>query len=298
MKFLICSEGSEQAAHAVKFGASLAVGCRAAVTLLGITEQAEESTRLLESLKKGQKLLLEKKIEAELLLKHGVPLEEIIKTTRQNAYDLVIIGAVRKDMRGMFWMSSKTYKIIKSIRPPVLSVSGRCNAVKKILINSGGKPYIDDAVKLSSALAAGAGASITLLHVMPSVPGIYQQLPRMEEPIEWLLQSQTELGLNLKREHEMIVSAGVPSEVKLRQGGVLSEIIKEVRQGHYDIVVVGSAPQAHLRTYMMGDITREIINRADCAVLVGRSQYSSGTFRLMKSWLDRFFGKSSPRASK
>lgn len=286
MNLLICSEGSEQASRAARLGATIAVGCQAKVTLLGITEHSADAKPLLESLEKGQKLLLEKKVETELILKHGAPIEEIIKTTEQAAFDLVIIGAVRKDMQGLFWMSSKTYKIIKSIRPPVLSVSGRCNQVKKVLISSGGKPYIDDAVKLSSAIASGTGASITLLHVMPSVPPIYNQWPRMEEAVEWVLESQSELGVNLKRERDMIVSAGVPAEVKLRKGGVISEILKEIREGQYDLVVVGSTPQARLRTYMLGDIAREIINRAECAVLVGRSEYAFGPARMLKSFID------------
>src|SRR5690348_1964518 len=144
MKMLICTDASEQADRALKLGAAIAVGCTAEVTLLGIIEAQGEFKAILDSLKRGQSLLEDKKIHAELISKSGKPIEEIVKRTEEAQYDLVVIGAVRKEAQGEFWMSSKSYKIIKEIKPPVLSVAGDCATIKRVLICSGGKRYIDD----------------------------------------------------------------------------------------------------------------------------------------------------------
>jgi nucleotide-binding universal stress UspA family protein len=275
MKMLICSDGSEQADRAVRFGASFAGACQAEVTLLGIIEVPGHSETILESLRRGQALLQDKGVRAELITKVGNPIEEIVRRTAETAFDIVVIGAVRKESRGLFWLSSKAYKIVKEVEPPVLIVAGKSTSLKRGLICSGGKDYIDHAVGLTGRIAHAVGSRITLLHVIAEPPAIYARLPRMQETAEWLLQSNTELGVNLRREKETLESQGVATEVKLRRGSVLEEILSEVREGGYDLVVTGSALSRGLRTYVLGDVSREIVNRAPCPILIVRSRQES-----------------------
>ena len=276
MKILICSDGSEQADRALRLGALIAGGCRAEVTLLGIIERQGHSETILESLRRGQTLLQDKGIQAELTTKAGNPIEEIVRRTSESTFDLVVIGAARKAPRGLFWLSSKAYKIVKEVQPPVLIVLGKSPGLKRCLICSGGKTYIDEAVRLSGQIAHGVGATVTLLHVLPEPPAIYARLSRIQETADWLLGSNTELGRNLRREKETLESMGVTAEVKLRSGGVLGEILNEIREGGYELVVTGSALSHGLRTNVLGDVSREIVNRASCPVLVVRSHESAG----------------------
>src|SRR4051794_8969533 len=192
MKMLICSDGSEQADRAIRLGAAVAVACQAEVTLLGIVEEPGSSKTILDSLKRGLAALADKKIPAELVVKSGRPIEEIVRRTNETAYDLAVIGAVRKETRGAFWMSSKSYKIIKEIKPPVLSVMGNCATVQRVLICSGGKRYVDAAVQLAGQIARGFGATVTVLHVTPEPPAIFARLPRMEETANRVLHSPSE----------------------------------------------------------------------------------------------------------
>ncbi len=275
MKLLICSDGSEQADRAVRLGVSVAGACAAEVTLLGIVEVPGHSDAILESLRRGQAQLQDKGVRAELITKIGNPIQEIVRHTAQYKFDLVVIGAVRKESRGLFWLSSKAYKIVKEVEPPVLVVAGKGAPIKRGLICSGGKSYIDHAVRLTGQIAQGLGAAITLLHVIPELPAIYARLPRMQESAEWLLRSNTELGVNLRREKETLESLRVPTGVKLRRGAVLEEILNEVREGGYDLVVTGSALSRGLRTYVLGDVSREIVNRAPCPILIVRTWESA-----------------------
>jgi nucleotide-binding universal stress UspA family protein len=275
MNVLICSDGSDQADRAMRLGTAIAAACQAEVTLLGIIEVQGQSDPILDSLKRGQALLQDKGVRAELITKVGNPITEIVKRTQESHFDLVVIGAVRKEARGLFWLSSKAYKIVKEVDPPVLIVSGRTTNLKKALICSGGRNYIDPAVRLSGRIAVGLGASVTLLHVLPEPPAIYARLRRMQETTEWLLGSNSELGVNLRREKETLEALHVSTEVKVRHGAVLQEILREVTEGNYDLVVTGSALSRGLRTYVLGDVSREIVNRAICPVLVVRSRDDS-----------------------
>jgi nucleotide-binding universal stress UspA family protein len=274
MKILICSDGSEQAERAVQLGSTLASGCQAEVSLLGIIEAHANSDALLQSLQRGQAALQEKGIRAELITKAGDPVKEIVGRTSDTVFDLVVIGTVPKSAGGSHWISSKSYKLIKEIVPPVMSVAGTCTSIKRVLICSGGKRHVEKMVLLIGQIARGAAATATLLHVMPEPPGIYAGLPHVEETVDWLLNSNSELGINLRHEKEALEAMGVSTQVILRQGSVLKEILKETRDNGHDLVVTGSALGRSLRTYVLGDITREIVNRAQCAVLVVRSEYS------------------------
>ena len=294
MKFLICSDGSDQADRAIRLGAAIAASCQAEVTLFGIAESEGSNKTIVDSLQRGQSLLADKKIHAELITKLGDPIEEIVRRTEEAQYDLVVIGAVRKTARGSFWMSSKSYKIIKEIKPPVLSVAGKSTTITRVLICSGGKRYIERAVALAGQIARGMGAAVALLHVMPEPPAIYAHLPRIDETASWLLNSRSELGLTLRHGKEMLESLVVAAEVRLRRGSVLEEILREIHEGGYDLVVTGSALSRRLRTYVLGDISREIVNRADCAVLVARSQETPHDFRFSIRGL---FGRRAQKAA-
>lgn len=271
MNMLLCSDGSEQAERAVRLGAAIAGGAQAQVTLLGIVENPADSKPLLAALQRSQHYLQERKIAYELVSTSGQPIAEIMKRTEENHYDLVVIGAPRKQAGGRFWVASKAYKIIKEIKPPVLSVSGKNTTLKRILICSGGKGYIEPAVRLTAEIAKAVGAEVTLLHVLPELPAIYSGLPRLVESSAAILNSGSELGRNLRQEKEMLESFNIITDVVVRQGAVLEEILREIHVGKYDMVVTGSALSRSLRTYVLGDITREIVNRIGCAVLVVRS---------------------------
>jgi nucleotide-binding universal stress UspA family protein len=259
MKMLICSDGSEQAERALNLGATIAGVCQAEVTVLGIVERPDETAGVTGSLNKGLAILQQHKVKTELITRTGKAIEEIL-------------GAVRKQRRGTFCMSAKAYEIVKEVKPPVLIVTGSAPSLTRILICSGGKPYIENAVQLTGQIARGVSAAVSILHVLPELPQIYAQLDRFREDAEVLLQSNSELGTNLRHARELLQQMSVEATVRIRFGSVIDEILQEIRENSYELVVTGSAPHPTLSTYALGDITREIVNHANCAVLVVRSQ--------------------------
>lgn len=294
MKLLICTDGSPQAENAVRFGGLIAERSQAETTILAITEKPGEEDAVFDSLRRAHQLLKDRGVNAEVITKAGEPIEEIVKRTDETGYDLVVIGAARKGTRGPFVMSAKAYKIIKAVAPPVLVVIGNRETIKRILVCSGGEKYIDRAVEFSGALAKAAGASITLFHVMAEPPAVYSDLIKIEEDVNLLLHSGSGLGQNLRREKESLERMGVAAEVRVRHGLVISEVFKEIRRGDYDLVVTGSSPEGgNLRSYIMGNITREIVNRAECPVLVVRGgEEPAGLTRSLKGLFSHAFGHS------
>ena len=97
---------------------------------------------------------------------------------------------------------------------------------------------------------------------MAEPPAIYVNLVQLEENVDQLLESKSELGTNLLRQKRELERLGVPAEVRLRHGIVIDQVFEEVRAGDYDLIVTGtSQARGLLRHYIMGDLTRSILNR-------------------------------------
>jgi nucleotide-binding universal stress UspA family protein len=113
---------------------------------------------------------------------------------------------------------------------------------------------------------------------MAEPPAIYVNLVQLEENVDQLLESKSELGTNLRREKRELERLGVSVEVRLRHGIVIDQVFEEVDAGDYDLIVTGtSQARGLLGHYIMGDLTRSILNRANCPVLVARAGKPAAT---------------------
>jgi nucleotide-binding universal stress UspA family protein len=272
MKILICSDGTQSTETAIHLGGSLAGPLKAETTLLGIAETSQDEQPLRDALYKQAQLLHGRGVSPAIDVQSGEPVRQIVDQTSKTNYDLVVIGARWIGATGHYWRSAKTYEVIKAIQPPVLVAIGECKQLKRFLVCTGGKEFIDQALQLTGRLGAVVNASVTLLHVMAEPPAMYADLVRMEENVGQLLESKSELGTNLRRQKKQLERLGVPAEVRLRHGIVVDQVFEEVREGNYDLIVTGtSQARGLLRHYIMGDLTRSILNRANVPVLVARA---------------------------
>ena len=276
--------------NATRLAGTLAAPLQAETTLLGIAEKPRDETPLREALEAQAQSLRALGIQPDLVVRAGEPVRQILRQTSTQNYDLLVIGARRTGRSGLYWRSRKTYEVIKSIAPPVLVAIGECEQLKRFVVCTGGKAFIENAVQLTGKLAAAAGASVTLLHVMAEPPAIYADLVQLEEDVDRLLESGSELGLNLVEQKKDIERLGVRAEVRVRHGVVLSQVFAEVNEGKYDLIVTGSSQaRGLLRHYIMGDLTRSILNRANCPVLVARPDKGQSGGSVLSS-IKRFFG--------
>ena len=269
---MICSDGTSSAETAIHLGASLASALKAQVSLLGIAETSSDEQPLRDALLKQAELLRGRAISPNIIVQSGEPVRQIADQTSKTKHDLVVIGARWTGATGHYWRSEKSYEVIKSIQPPVLVAIGEREQLKRFLVCTGGKEFIEQAVQFTGKLAAAINASVTLLHVMAEPPAMYVDLVRLEENVDQLLQSKSELGTNLRRQKRELERLGVSAKVRLRHGIVIDEVFEEVREGDYDLIVTGtSQARGLLRHYIMGDLTRGILNRANVPVLVARA---------------------------
>jgi nucleotide-binding universal stress UspA family protein len=272
MKILICSNGMPAAESAIQLGGLLAGPLKAETTLFGIAEKPQDERPLREALEKQAQTLRSQNVAPDIIVHAGEPIRQILDRTSKTSYDLVIIGARSTGATEHHWRSEKTYEVIKAIQPPVLVAIGECKHLKRFLVCTGGKEFIQRAIEFTGKLAVAVGASVTLLHVMAEPPAIYADLVRLEEDVDRLLESKSELGTNLRQQKRELEHLGVSAEVRVRHGIVIDQVFEEAREGDYDLIVTGtSQARGLLRHYIMGDLTLSILNRANCPVLVARA---------------------------
>ena len=294
MKILICSDGMPAADNATKLGGLLARSLKAETTLLGIAEKAEDEPKLRRALEKQAETLRAENVSPQIVVCAGEPVRQIVDQTTKTKFDLVIIGTRKTDSTGLHSRSEKTYEVIKSIEPPVLVVVGEWDDLKNFLVCTGGKEFIEQAVHLTGKLAAAVHASVTLLHVMAEPPAIYADLVRLEEDVNRLLESNSELGVNLRTQKEDLEKLGVTAEVRVRHGIVVDEVFAEARDRSYDLIVTGSSrARGMFRHYIMGDLTLSILNHANCPVLVARAGKIEGPQGFWRSIRRAFAAKQS-----
>jgi nucleotide-binding universal stress UspA family protein len=272
MRILICSDGTDPADKPTKLGGLIAGPCHAETTLLGIAEKPEHKEPLRRALETEAELLRNFGLTPEIVMREGDPIHQIFNQAAEGKYEIAVIGARRKRGSDLYCYSQRTYEVVKAVPAAVLIAIEDCAQLKRILVCTGGKHYIEDAVQLTGDIAKCTGASVTLLHVMAEPPAMYADLVRLEEDVARLLDSDSELGINLRGQKKSLEKIEVPAEVRVRHGIALDEIFAEVEEGSHDMIVVGSPlARGPLRHYIMGDLTRSILNRANCPVLVARA---------------------------
>ncbi len=284
MKILICSDGMPAAESAMRLGGAFAVPLKADVVVLGVAERPEDEGSLQQALEKQAASLRTQDFSPKIEMCAGDPVAQIANETAKTKYDLVVVGARKTGATGLHWRSAKMYELIKSIAPPVLVAMGEWAHLKRFLVCTGGKEFIEEAVQLTGKLASAAGASVTLLHVMAEPPAMYADLVRLEEDVERLLGSKSELAINLSAQKADLEKLNVPAEVRIRHGIVIDQVFAEARERSYDLIVTGSSQaRGMLRHYIMGDLTRGILNHASCPVLVARAGAVAGPRGIWRS---------------
>jgi len=272
MRILVCSDGMPASENAIELAALLGGPLKAGITLLGIVEKSGDERPLRDTLERQARSLRTQNAQPDIVVRTGEPVRQILDQTSNVGYDLVLVGARWTGTAGHYWRSEKTYEVIKAIQPPVLVAIGERKRLKRFLVCTGGKEFIEQAVEFTGEIAAPLSASVTLLHVMAEPPAIYVDLVQLEENVDQLLESKSELGTNLLREKRELERLDVPAEVRLRHGIVIDQVFEEARAGDYDLIVTGtSQARGLLGHYIMGDLTRSILNRADVPVLVARA---------------------------
>ena len=262
LSFLIVTDGSLRAQAALALGGQIARLAHARVTLLGCGQKSDVlETHLQEARKQlGSGLAsLETRITTE------APAQAVIPAVEQQPYDLVILGFGYEEDLGT------AEQILRAGEHHLLLVPSPQPAPTQALICvTSGEPGKED-VLFSGRLVRHLGADATLLSVLPGPGGNAVQRNRAERFLAGGIQTLSLLG--------------VPARTAIRSGPVVDEILAELKEGTYDLLVLG-APMARQsgQDTLAGVVTQVLSAVINRPILIVRSNLMKESTQPVVSW--------------
>ena len=207
-------------------------------------------------------------IQPRILIEEGETTQVIKRLLTNETYQLVIVNADR------ILRLRKTVDIdpilIKQSEISLLIAKNTKPKIDRILLCTACKENDYRLVQQTAKLAASLGASVTLLHVFAgAVPTMYTGLEQIDETVEELLQTDTSYAQHLRKDVEILQENKIKSEVKIRRGIPIEEIVRETQIENYDLAVIGTSDfNQGLKEMLLGNLTNKIIDRVELPVLV------------------------------
>ena len=269
MRTLICIRQLPYSQDTIRFGSLIAKLEDGSTTLMTVVDDEIEIPEAEEGLAEAR-ILLERS-DATILVRKGHVLDEILNESKENEYDLIVVGA--RDVAGFLdkFIGTLTRKVTDRATMSVLVVRESRPEIKRILIAMGGQKLNRSLIETGTGLAQASGATVTALFVTEPVPSMYTGLNGIEETLEELLQTDTPVAQHLRWCAQYLAGHDVDSEIEIRHGIAADEIMREAMKGDYDLVVIGAASlEGPIQRLLMDRVTPQVVDRAPCSVLVVR----------------------------
>jgi len=97
-----------------------------------LAELLQTDTPVARHLRRGAEILAERNVQADLKLRHGTAVYEIVREVDREDYDLVIVGASGADTMIKEWFYGNiTQDVVEAVGVPVMVVNQR-SAAKRV----------------------------------------------------------------------------------------------------------------------------------------------------------------------
>jgi nucleotide-binding universal stress UspA family protein len=128
----------------------------------------------------------------------------------------------------------------------------------------------EPAVAWTERLAAQSGAAVTILPVVPSLPGLYQHGTRVQPPLEVLLSPATFSGAYLQAYARRLGQLGIEGNICQRVGAPNWQIRSEMAQGGYDLVLIAEESTSRALRWLLGELVTPLLGWLKRPLLLAR----------------------------
>lgn len=243
---------------AVRMGAQIAAGLKQPATLLVCEVPGMSETTLQDS----RQILERAGLPPTVVTVTGKPHEEILQHSADAS--LLVIGSRPLTPSDPTWhLGDNATRIVRHMTTSTLVVRGR-EQVRKILLSTD-LPASPSTVQMTQDVALATGASVQVLYTKPLatmyMAGTPSEAANVAEDAQRLGVQPDQLA-QLEAICSSLSGAGVRATIKLRQGIVEEEIIKESVEGDFDLIVLR---EGYLRTpfgLLLGRLSTNLATRS------------------------------------
>jgi len=269
MKLLICTNGRPASREAVGYGIWLAAQLGAEVLLLGVLERERRRATLERVLEESAESLRAQSTRFTLEVAQGRA-ERVIPAAAACEKCITIVGRLQRPPWVRRTRGPSVRRLLVAIESPVIFVPAAREQLKHALLCMGGLGMAHNMIQRAREIAVRCGTQLTLLHVVEPTTYHYPVTEALRVNQE-LLETDTPQARNLRQALDVLRSAGLEANVKVRTGFIHREIMREVHSGMYDLIGLGSHYSgAGLRPQFTPNITNEVAEHAPCPALIVR----------------------------
>jgi nucleotide-binding universal stress UspA family protein len=263
LKLLVYIDSSRASQHAIDYIAPITRDRDVDVTLLTAMHDATQAADLF-----GR--MASKLFAPSIRHIHASesPDAALLNEAHRGDYDLAVFGPMRE--RWSRWLRMPSSSSLSAQLPiSSLLVRGTTAQITKVLLCAGGDQTVIDDAKLTMRLARRANATATILHVLSQLPMIFGAQSPDADPTEALAATGTPEINNMKAAVDVLKSGNVAASIKVRIGLVVDEIVAELQEGQYDLLVIGAhRSQGLVERLLFEDISKDILGQSPVPVLV------------------------------
>lgn len=265
LHLLLFLDDSPATRRAVRYLAPLAQHGAVRTTLLSVeTDQAKADTLFAEA-----EAGLAAKLPVERRLRASTPERALALETRALKPDVVVMGPPRQQGWARWLRGSQVGAIARRLTSSVLLIHGRPNELHRALVCTAGGEQIANDAALTNRLLGPLGGQATILHVVSQMPLLFRGTPDQEHVTEAYLGANTEMAARIKAAEVQLAEGGVKVKVRVRVGIVVEEILTELREGGYDLLVIGAhLARTPLERLLLEDISADLLLRSPVPVLL------------------------------
>lgn len=274
MEILLCTDGSIASLQSAVLVHKLEFQPSTKVIVLAVSEKPEDIEGLSHSSSQIQEELKEM-YQTSTKIRYGKPYQEILAEALEFSYDLVAVSGAGKHIDVLdSELGSTTRRLARKLHTHFLVTRDVPTQLEKVLVCASGDPPSADTIKIGGAWISHAVREITLLHVIPSEKIV-------PVPEDKNLTTRKNLPQHEKLDHDVVVEqavqqlrdagAKVPVVTKIRSGLIVDEVLDELSQGGYDLLVVGAHFQPGQNRWhgmLLDDITDQLLHHSSCSVLI------------------------------
>lgn len=263
MEILICTDGSVTSTQSAELISKFGFPEATRISVLGVSENKTDLMKLTTSMD-----LIDKSLGAKYTLRrklrYGDPFEEILAEALEGTYDLVTVGGGGTQLGLLHTqIGPTTSKLARKLHTHFLVARNIPQKFEKILMCIGADAPESETIILGGEWISKISARVELLHVIP----ISKQTPEFRTTLK---RPNTSL---IDRASKQLLDAGVKNEIvtRIRHGFVVDEVLQELTEGGFELLVVGShyqPGQDRWQGTLLDDITDQLLNQSTCSVLI------------------------------
>ena len=199
--------------------------------------------------------------DLEERLRPGPAERAILEESSAHAYGLVIVPPAGRNALMRMLKGSRVATVVRRVKASVLVARRPPEHVRRLLVAVSGGAMSPAVVAAALRFEQALGAEATFFHVASEValpfarpdgsPATADGSTDTAEAARWLLRARGR-------------------ELAFREGLVVDEVIAEVEQGAYDLLVIGAAPEREQRGWGREDTTERLLLACPTSTLIVR----------------------------